>query len=153
VHAPTGRVGGWNLRCVQNTLDEPWLDAPAGTEARGAAGWPHRAAAYLAGLRGSGAAHGRFEVVSARPGEKVPCAPGALILDYGAGGHPPLDVTVLLRDVAVCVRPGDPTLLIGRAFIDVGRAITSAPAVFLLERSQPLRDASPIEARSWFAAP
>jgi hypothetical protein len=139
-HAESGRYGGWNLRTRQNGDSEPWLDAPPAE--RGA----ETAVAWLTGRRTSSAAHGFFALRSAGLGERA--RPGALVIDYGSVAHPLMDVTALLRDVAVCVSEGDHDLLVGRAYLQLGPALVRAPGIFALSRAEPIRDPGP-STRPW----
>ena len=60
----------------------------------------------------------------------------ALLLDYGRGRNPLLDVTRGLRDYVVRVEPGSDDLLLGKAYYALGPARVPA-GYFLLERRRP----------------
>lgn len=68
-------------------------------------------------------------------------APGGLLIDYGLGGGPRLDPGRLVRDPLVALRPGDPTLLLGRSLLDLGLGWAPTPSFFLLEYVGPLPEA------------
>jgi hypothetical protein len=60
----------------------------------------------------------------------------ALLLDYGRGGGTALDPTTRLRDYLVRVERGSDDLLLGKAFVALGRARVPV-SYFLLERLRP----------------
>jgi hypothetical protein len=110
------RVRGWNLRLVQRGID-----APPEPQMR----------------EGQPATFGHFEVIPAA-GVHMPWkADRALLLDYGRGGNSSWDVTSLMRDPLVAVNPGDPTLLLGWSYLDLGAVKLRTPSFFTLERHCP----------------
>lgn len=106
---------GWNVRCEQNGLDEPWLDRQRD---------------------GTPVTFGPFEVVAAT-GARLPAhARRGLLIDYGRGGNlPPLS---RLRDPIVALRAGDATLLLGWSYLDLGFSNLGTPSFFSLEYEGPL---------------
>lgn len=118
----TGALRGWNVRLEQNGREAP--DVP---------------------LRKGGApfTFGHFVVVSAsgyraprRRGRAVQFQHG-LMLDYGLGKNL-LGPLRALRDPIVALRPGDPTLLLGWSYLELGRALVPTPSFFTLEHAGPL---------------
>jgi hypothetical protein len=91
---------------------------------------------------------GHFEVVTLTE-YRVPRACGdGLMLDYGRGGNRVLDVIGLLRDPIVAVTAGDPTLLLGWSYLDLGLCRLGTPSFFLLDRERPLEhEAAPPRVR------
>lgn len=130
----TGRHRGWNVRTLQDGDASPWLDAPPARQRSADA-----AIDWLTGRRTASAAHGFFEIRSARGDERPRARPGALLIDYGRGDNPRADVTTLLRDVAVAVSAGDHDLLIGRAWVALGPLLVPARGIFALARAEPIR--------------
>lgn len=57
----------------------------------------------------------------------------ALLLDYRAGSDRGFDPARLIRDYLVCVQPESDDLLLGRAFLALGR-FRPSPSYFVLER-------------------
>ncbi len=148
----TGRFGGWNLRARQNADDEPWLDAPpTAREPLSLRARLERAIEWSSGLRGPGSVMGFYELRPPRPGERIDCPRGGLIIDYGGGLNPWGDVSAALRDIVVAARPGDARLLLGRAYVAVGALRIRAPGVFVMERACAIRDPTPIRSRRWFS--
>lgn len=115
--APGSPVRGWNVRAVDNALDEPWLpkmrgEAPS-TFGHFVVGW---ASDYpLPGPYGNG-----------------------VVFDYVGGGNAPYDPSGLARDAVVAVNPGDPTLLLGCMWAELGVARLPLPGDFLLIRGGPV---------------
>ncbi len=122
-HDPTtGKLRGWNVRLLQNglhTSDVPLL--------RG--GKPHT--------------FGHYEVRSCA-GYAMPTYRGktvwahrGLMIDYVLGDNPPGPMR-RIRDPLVAVRPGDPTLLLGWSYVDLGVLRMGTPSFFTLELAGPL---------------
>ena len=112
---PGGEVCGYNLRVRQNGPAAPWV-APSDDEV------PRR--------------FGFYRVTLVAPGARDREYPHALLLDYGQGGNGHLSPLSTLRDYLVRVMIGSDELLLGRAFVALGR--TRVPVgYFLLERYRP----------------
>jgi len=107
------RVEGYNLPVQQNGLDSPWLDQPIPES-------PKRFAFYL---------------VTQVDRESVDNSyPEALLLDYGASrSNPAHGIERLLRDYVVQPDPANPDLLLGKAYLAVGR-LRLPSNFFVLER-------------------
>lgn len=120
-----GHLRGWNVRAVQNALDEPWLDD---TRKGGRDTYGHYAVHPA----------GEYEAL-AQPYRR------GLMIDYGRGGNRSLDPMQRIRDPLVAVNEGDDTLLLGVSFLDAGAAgWWLLPTWFSLTRGGPLTyDASP----------
>ncbi len=112
----TGALRGWNVRCVQNALAEPWIDQTT--------------------KDGSPRTFGPFEVVVAK-GVRMPvAADSGLLIDYGRGGNlPPMS---RLRDPIVAVHAGDASLLLGWSYLDLGLMTVRTPSFFSLGYDGPL---------------
>lgn len=65
---------------------------------------------------------------------------GAALLDYGQGGNPRYDISRILRDYVVRLRPGSDDLLLGKAYFVVA-GTRLAHSYFLIERYRPIADA------------
>jgi len=105
-----GRARGWNVRCHQPE-GRPKVE------------------------RGVPVTFGHFAIVDAA--DRYPVAPGALLLDYGAGGNRRLDVTARLRDPVVALDDRGDKLL-GCSFLEIAGALVPTPSYFLLERLRPV---------------
>lgn len=122
-HDPTtGELRGWNVRLVQNGLDAP--DEPLQRR-----GKPHT--------------FGHYEVVPCA-GYAMPTYRGrtvwahrGLMIDYALGDTPP-SLMRHVRDPLVAVRPGDPSLLLGWSYADLGVVRVGTPSFFTLELAGPL---------------
>lgn len=114
----TRALRGWNVR-----LDQ------VSAEPRVRGGAPHTFGHFLvrpmSGYR-----------MPLRRGARLP-RPAGRMLDYGAGGNG-LDPVALLRDPLVAVRAGDPSLLLGWSYLDLGAFRACTPSFFTLERLGPL---------------
>ena len=112
----SGALRGWNVRCVQNALDEPWIDQTT--------------------QDGTPRTFGPYEVVSAQ-GVRMPVAADrGLLIDYGRGGNlPPMS---RLRDPIVAVRADDASLLLGWSYLDLVLTTVRTPSFFSLEYDGPL---------------
>lgn len=118
----TGALRGWNVRLVQNGLaapDEPQMK------------------------RGVAHTFGHYEVVAAT-GYAMPSWRGrvvwahrGLMIDYGRGANPP-GIIRRVRDPIVAVNAGNPTLLLGWSYVDLGIARVGTPSFFTLELAGPL---------------
>jgi hypothetical protein len=123
----TGALRGWNVRLVQNGREAP--DVPRTKRALLGAAVPHT--------------FGHYEVVSAT-GYPMPTWKGrvvwahrGLMIDYGRGANPP-GLMRRVRDPLVAVNAGDPTLLLGWSYVDLGFARVGTPSFFTLELAGPL---------------
>lgn len=113
----TGALRGWNVRCEQHGDDGPLV-------------YQRRAGAPFT--------FGHYRVVPLRDEGTGRGLPGGLLLDYGGAGNPRLDPSSRARDPIVAVNPGDPTLLLGWMYLDLGLAMPRTPSFFLLERARDL---------------
>ncbi|MEE2830454.1 MAG: hypothetical protein VX498_14800 [Myxococcota bacterium] len=113
----TGLLRGWNLR-----LEQDGVEAPCRPQRR---------------PDGSLLSFGHFEVVDPEQ-HSVPQGLGrGLLIHYGRGGNARLDPLQLLRDPIVALQPGDPSLLLGWSYLDLGLALPT-PSYFSLELVGPL---------------
>lgn len=112
-----GATCGYNSPVEQQGLDGAWSALP---DARS----PKR--------------FGYFRVLPVEPEARDNRYVHALLFDYGRGGNPRYDVTRVLRDYVVRVTQGSDDLLLGKAYLALGRARLPA-SFFLLERHRPLR--------------
>jgi hypothetical protein len=112
---PSGEVRGYNVRARQNGPGAPWVALPAGQMPR------H---------------FGFYTVTMVDPTARDNAYLHALLLDYGRGGNGRLTPVSALRDYLVRVAPGSDDLLLGKAFIALGRPRVPV-GYFLLERHQP----------------
>ena len=117
--AEDGRARGYNCPVVQNALDGRWQPRPVGGE-------PRR--------------FGFFRIAPVDPTARDNRYLHALLLDYGKGGNPAWDPSRSLRDYLVQVEPGNPDLLLGKAYVAAGPARV-AIGFFVLER---WREAPPV---------
>src|SRR5687768_15339339 len=106
-----GQTFGYNVRTRQNSPTEAWV-------ARLVAGKVKRFGFYL--------------VLQVDPEARDNAYLNALLLDYGRGGNERFDITALIRDYLVRVKPGSDDLLLGKAFFALGR-LRLAVGYFLLE--------------------
>jgi hypothetical protein len=100
------------LRGWNVRLEQGGLDAPSVPMRRG----------------GRPVTFGHYVVVAGDPG---------LLLDYSAGQNG-LSPTALVRDPVVALEPGDPRLLLGWTYLQVGRHRIGTPSYFVLELEGPL---------------
>ena len=106
---------GYNIPARQNGLAGPWLHKPS----------PERPKRF-----------GFYRVGPARDSERDRLYPAALLLDYGASSrNPRLAVERLLRDYLVQPDPGNPDLLLGKAYLALGARLPAS--YFILERLRP----------------
>lgn len=108
---PSGALRGWNVRIVQNDLDDTYVAEQRGGRPR---------------------TFGHFLVVS-EPGPHKGGV-GRLLLDYGRGARHKLDPLRVLRDPLVAVNAGSVELLLGWSYLDLGFARVPTPSFFSLER-------------------
>ena len=109
---PDGEVCGYNVRVRQNGPAAPWEALPVdGTRRR----------------------FGYYRVAPVDPTTRDNTYLHALLLDYGRGGNGRLNLLSTLRDYLVRVAPGSDDLLLGKAFIAVGRPRVPV-GYFLLQR-------------------
>ena len=92
-------VMGYNCPVVQNALDGRWQTRPSDAE-------PRR--------------FGFYTVAPVDPTRRDNRYLHALLLDYGQGGNPAWDPSRALRDYLVQVDPGNPDLLLGKAYAAIG---------------------------------
>jgi hypothetical protein len=104
---PDGRLFGYNRRVDQDGLDGRWAS-------------PSDRFAF-------------FEVREVDPASRDNRYLQALLLDYAAGGNPRRDPSRPIRDYIVRVEPGLDEILLGRAFLALGR-FRPSPTYFILER-------------------
>lgn len=109
-------VEGYNIPVLQNGLDGPWLHAPTPDN-------PRRYAFY------------RVTEVDRESGDNL--YPEAILINYGASPRNPAHgVERLLRDYLVQPDPNDVDLLLGRAYLALGR-LRVPSNFFVLERLRP----------------
>lgn len=119
---PDGSLRGWNCRIVQSPLEEPW---------------------ELERKRGEPITYGHYRVVPTA-GYRIPRPyGGGVLLDYGLGDNPALDVTRRVRDPLVAVNEGSSELLLGWSYLDLGLTRTGTPSYFVLRRGEPLDHVAP----------
>lgn len=119
----TGVLRGWNVRIVQDGLDEPWTPMMK---------------------RGERRTFGHYQVVDPA-GYKMPkpCG-GGLLIHYGLGGNRRFGLLPRLRDPIVAVNPDSADLLLGWSYLDLGFVRFGTPSFFTLERDIELtHEASP----------
>lgn len=108
-----GRVMGYNCPVVQNVLDGRWHTKPSDTA-------PKR--------------FGFYEVRHVDATARDNLYLHAVLLDYGRGDNPRLDITRGLRDYVVQVDPSNPDLFLGKAYFAVGPGRIGGLNFFILER-------------------
>lgn len=108
-----GRVMGYNCPVEMNALDGRWIAKPSDAA-------PKR--------------FGFYEVHEVDATARDNLYLHALLLDYGKGDNPALDITRGLRDYVVQVDPGNPDLLLGKAYFAIGPARIGGLNFFILER-------------------
>jgi len=110
-----GRVLGYNSPAVCNVIDGRWHLKPSDTA-------PKR--------------YGFYEAYPVDPTARDNHALHALLLDYGKGDNPRLDIMRGLRDYLVQVDPANPDLFLGKAHFAIGPARVNLGRVnfFVLER-------------------
>jgi hypothetical protein len=106
------RVMGYNCPVAQNVLDGRWHTLPSDTA-------PKR--------------FGFYEVAPVDPTSRDNAYLHAVLLDYGKGGNKLWDPTRGIRDYLVQVEPGNPDLLLGKAYYALG-PIRVHSNFFILER-------------------
>lgn len=111
----TRRVRGWNVRIAQRGVDGPYEPLVK---------------------NGAPFCFGPYEVVPLDGRSPRPVG-GGLLIDYarGKGGPDPMR---LVRDPIVALTPGDPTVLLGWSYVELGFARLSTPSYFLLRRAGPI---------------
>ncbi len=110
-----GELEGYNIPVRQNGLEGPWLHKPSPEE-------PKR--------------FGFFNVTSTNPEKPRDLHPNALLLDYGSNRrNAPWQIERLLRDYLVQPDPGNPDLLLGKAYLALGQYVPVS--FFILERLEP----------------
>ena len=116
----TGELRGWNLKIKQDReLDGPWETTSDDIRKT---------------------AHGFYKVYPAADDDTFNHYSQALLINYGEGDNPALDVTSLLRDYMVCVNEGDTSLLLGKAYLDFGLFNLPSQGFFILDKDCPLSD-------------
>jgi hypothetical protein len=96
--APDGSVTGYNKRVRGSDLSAPWTTTT---------------------MRGLGE-FGFFTVASVDPEVRDNRHLNALLLDYGAGANPRIDISRVLRDYLVRVDRGSDDVLLGQAYAAIG---------------------------------
>ena len=112
---PGGEVAGYNVRVRQNGPAGPWVALPSDDA-------PRR--------------FGFFCVTPVAPTARDNTYLHALLLDYGRGGNGRLNPLATLRDYLVRVAPRSDDVLLGKAFMAVGR-LRVPVGYFVLERYRP----------------
>jgi hypothetical protein len=110
--SPEGTAFGYNLRVRQTDPREPWV---------------------VKLTHGERKRFGFYRVLPTDPESRDNFYLNALMLDYGQGGNGHFDITALLRDYLVRIRPSSDDLLLGKAFIAIG-PLRLHLGYFLLER-------------------
>ena len=80
--------------------------------------------------------HGFYDVVPVLPDSRYDEFPQAVLLDYGSGRNHPADPEGRIRDYLVQVDPENPTLFLGKAYIDLWYGSVYSN-FFILERFRP----------------
>lgn len=111
----SGQACGYNVRVKQNGLAAPWVARPDD-------GAPRR--------------FGFYRVLPVDATARDSAYPQALLLDYGQGANGRLNPLSALRDYLVRCSPGSDDVLLGKAFMAVGRHRVPV-GYFLLERYRP----------------
>ncbi len=107
----TGDLRAWNLR-----LEQIGLHAPSIPKTR--AGAPHT--------------FGHYRVVPLDGARSpLPC-PNGLLIHYGLGGNSRADFMSRLRDPIVALEEGNPELVFGWTYVDLGIKQLKTPSFFLL---------------------
>ncbi len=109
----SGYLRGWNVRLEQHGIDAPCV--------------------AMKDKRGEPLSFGHYRVVDPAGYRMPKPANRGLVIDYGLGGNPGLSFTNRLRDPIVAVHEGDPTLLLGWSYVDLGALRFGTPSFFTLE--------------------
>lgn len=118
----SGTVRGWNVRLEQHGIDGP---------------------IELLRQNGAPVRFGHYRV-QALAGYTLPQpVHRGILLDYGLGGNPALDVTQFVRDPVVALEEGSVERLLGWSYVDLAGLRFGTPSFFLLERLRPLEDVLP----------
>jgi len=113
----THELRGWNVRLVQDGLDRESTPRLEG---------------------GVPKTFGHYVVIPAQ-GQPMPAkADAGLLIHYGLGGNGRLDPLHRVRDPLVALEGGDPNLLLGWSYVDLGLRQLGTPSFFLLQRERPL---------------
>lgn len=116
----TGELRGWNLKIKQDKdLSGPWETTSDDIRKT---------------------AHGFYKVYPASDDPTFNHFSQALLINYGEGDNPALDVTALLRDYVVCVNEGSTDLILGTAYLDFGLFNVPFQGYFVLVKDCPLSD-------------
>jgi hypothetical protein len=115
----TDSVRGWNVRAVDNGLEEAWIPKIKG---------------------GAQLTFGHFDVYSP---SKYAVHPHELILDYGRRGHKGNGLLNALRDPIIALTPDSTDLLLGWSYLAIGGRRVRTPSYFLLIRGSPLTELIP----------
>ena len=123
---PAGELAfGFNARTRQNGLEGDWIARPDDANPRPFA---------------------FFGIAPVQPEARDARYPNAVLLDYARGNNPAYDPARLLRDHLVRVDESSDDLLLGKAYLALGRA--RAPVgFFLLERYRPFVAGPELEQR------
>jgi hypothetical protein len=111
-----GVTWGYNYPVEQNRIDAGWFGTPSVAAPRR---W------------------GFYKVEPVEPTARDNTYLHSLLLDYGKGRNPRIDPSAGLRDYVVQVDPGNPDLLLGKAFYALGPLRLPTFSFFILERHQP----------------
>jgi hypothetical protein len=118
----SGHLRGWNVRLEQNELAGPCVPKQR---------------------RGAPMTFGHFRVVPAE-GRPMPSpGPASLLLDYGLGENAALDFMRFVRDPVVALNAGDPRVLLGCMYVELGPLRVPTPSFFTLEWDSKLAEAVP----------
>ena len=107
------RVMGYNMPVVCNVLDGRWHTKPSDERPK---------------------KFGFYEVAPVDATARDNAYLHAVLLDYGKGNNPSLDITRGLRDYVVQVDANNPDLFLGKAYYAVGNARLGPLNFFILER-------------------
>ncbi len=120
--ADAGGVRGWNVRLQQTGLDSDVLAKEK---------------------HGKEWTFGHFRVAAGTEDCPRLVGPG-VTLDYSQGGNPWWEAFAPMRDPLVCLRPGDPTLLLGWSYARLGPLRLPTPSYFVLRRWAPVTHVPPV---------
>lgn len=108
----TGHLRGWNVRLEQNELEAPCVPKTR---------------------RGEPVTFGHFRVVEAGERRMPVAGKPPIVLDYALGENSALDFMRFVRDPLVALDEGDPRVLLGCMYIELGPLRIPTPSYFTLE--------------------
>jgi hypothetical protein len=117
-----GVVRGWNQRMIQNGRPAPWKQAL---------------------LLGKPVSYGHYVVTQAGAHPRYDDYRNALVIDYPSGGNRWFDPLGRVVDYVATIRAdaeGEPDLLLGRMYLDLGLRVVPTPSYFLLARGEQVTD-------------